>query len=422
MTSLLSAVGTLPGTLVYFAAALLTAAQLTILLVHLRRKSRLRVPAALAHFLAGLFLLSVLLDYSYNAVIEGMPEGIYGFEIRLLSLPWLLYMGAELLSAAAVFLEMRSIRRYRDTHLNADAIRQAVDLLPAALMVSGGDGTVLLANLKMTELCRELTGETLSDARRFRRQVENASDADHLVHTPAGETWQFTQSRITLDGREYNQLSAADRTEKYRVTKELLDKNGHLQDVQFRMRAVAAGKRELIAAREVMNARKTVHDRMGGVLLAGKYYLDHPENMKEEELLHLLEYNNYFLLGEVEQPRNEGDPVEEAVRAARRIGVAVEIRGAVPAAEPARGLIAQAIVQCASNAVRHAGGDRLDTVITESEAAVTAAFSNNGTPPKGPVTETGGLAVLRKAVEEAGGSMAIQSEPAFCLTLFLPFF
>ena len=37
--------------------------------------------------------------------------------------------------------------------------------------------------------------------------------------------------------------------------------------------------------------------------------------------------------------------------------------------------------------------------------------------PKGPVVETGGLAVLRKAVEEAGGSMDVRSKPEFVLSI-----
>ena len=422
MTPLLMTVGTLPGYTVYFTAALLTASQLTVLLAFLRiRQSGWRVLGALVHFLLGLFFLSVLLDYSYNVLIEEQPDLIlYGFEQTLLSLPWICWAGAELLSAAVIFLDMRSIRVYRDTHLGADAIRQAVDWLPTALTISDTDGTVLLSNLKMAELCREATGEMLSDARRFRERMSEVSDEDGLAHLPSGETWQFTESRITLDGRTYDQMTASDRTEKYRVTKELLDKNEHLRDVQFRMRSVAARERSLIEAREIMNARKTVHDRMGGVLLSGKYYLDHSENMKEEELLRLLEYNSYFLLGEAEQPDPAAEPPEEAIRSARRIGVRVEIRGEIPSSGTARELIAQAIEQCASNTVRHAGGDRLDVQITGDETTVTAVFSNNGRAPKNPITETGGLAVLRKAVEEAGGEMTVQSEPVFRLWLSVP--
>lgn len=421
MTSIQSVVGTLPGYVVYFAAALLTAVLLAILLAYTRTKQAgYRSLIALIQFLISVFLLSVLLNYSYNALIEGISGFLYGFEERLLSLPWLLYVGAEFVTAATVCLHVRALRRYRDTHLGSDAIRRTVDLLPTALMVSDADGTVLLANLKMTALCRKLTGKTLSDAHRFMDCAESASDGERLVHTPDGETWQFTRSRISLDGREYDQLTAVERTEKYRITQELKDKNEHLREVQYRMRSLAARERSLVAAREVMNARMTVHNRMGGVLLSGKYYLDHPEDVKEEELLRLLEYNNYFLLGEVEQPRKEGDPLEESIRMARRIGVTVKLRGEVPKAEPARGLIAQAVDQCAANAVRHAGGDLLSVLIAQSETALTASFTNNGSAPKGPIAETGGLATLRKAVEGSGGTMAVQSAPVFLLRISIP--
>lgn len=421
MMSLQNAVCTLPGYIVYFVAAILTAAQLAVLLTFLQTKQNEgRIWAALLHFLTGLFFLSFLLDYSYNALIEDQPEILYSFELRLLSLPLLLYVGVELVSVTLVCRHVRALWRYRNTHLGADAIRQTVDLLPTALMISDPDGTVLLANLKMTELCRELAGETLSDANRFRRQIASMAEEEDLVHTPAGKTWQFAQSRITLDGREYDQLTANDMTEKYLVTKELRDKNEHLREVQYRMRTVAAKERSLVVAREIMNARKTVHDRMGGVLLSGKYYLDHPGDVKEEELLHLLEYSNYFLLGEVEQPYGEGDPLEDTIRMARRIGVVVDITGPLPESGQARALIVQAVEQCATNTVRHAGGDRLSVTITGSGPQITAVFTNNGSVPKGPVVETGGLAVLRKAVEEAGGCMTIRSKPAFLLSITVP--
>ena len=169
-----------------------------------------------------------------------------------------------------------------------------------------------------------------------------------------------------------------------------------------------------------MNARMTVHDRMGGVLLSGKYFMDHPEDMKEEELLRLLEYNNYFLLGEAEQPGKKEDLLEEALRTAKRIGVTVDLRGSIPECEPARSLLARAIEQCAANAVRHAGGDLLTVRIIKDETGVSAAFTNNGSAPKGPIVETGGLASLRRAAEGAGGTMNVQSEPVFLLQLTVP--
>ena len=115
MTSLQSVVGALPGYIVYFTAASLTAAQLAILLLFIRKnRPDAHLFLALTHFLAGLLFLSVLLDYSYNALIEGQPEMLYGFELRLLSLPWLMYAAAEGMSAMAGLLHGRMLRRDRN--------------------------------------------------------------------------------------------------------------------------------------------------------------------------------------------------------------------------------------------------------------------------------------------------------------------
>ena len=420
MNSLQSTVGMPLGYVLYFAALLLTAAQLAILLQLMQKKLGMaRILAALLHFLLCFFLLAFLLDYSYNAVVFATPEVLQVFELRFLALPWLLYAGLEMASAGVVFLQVRVLRRYRETRLTPDTIRQTVDLLPTGLMVSEPDGTVLLANLSMTELCRKLTGELLSDAGRFWQYVESKSE-NGLIRTADGETWQFQKSLFTLDGKDYDQITAADMTEQYRVTEELSQKNLHLKEVQDRMKTVAAKERSLVADREIMQARMTVHDRMGAVLLSGKYYLDHPENVKEDELLRLLEFSNHFLLGEVEQPENKSDPMQEAILTAKRIGVAVEIFGEFPKGETAKRILAQAVDQCAANTARHAGGDLLSVAITESGEQITASFANNGRAPEGPITETGGLAVLRQTVEDAGGSMTVQSEPVFLLTITIP--
>ena len=47
-------------------------------------------------------------------------------------------------------------------------------------------------------------------------------------------------------------------------------------------------------------------------------------------------------------------------------------------------------------------------------------ITNNGAPPNGPIAESGGLLSLRRSVEEAGGTMTVQSVPAFSLTIFFP--
>ena len=185
------------------------------------------------------------------------------------------------------------------------------------------------------------------------------------------------------------------------------------------MKAVAAYERSLIAAREGIKARTAVHNQLGSVLLCGRHYLEHPERVKADELLRLLDYSSFFQLVEAKKKKAE-NAVYEAMHFAKRIGVDVQLTGAVPEQLRFRNLLAQAIEQCAANTVRHADGDTLSVTLTETSAHCTAAFRNNGNPPAHPVAETGGLLYLRRAAEEAGGTMTVRSEPVFLLTISLP--
>lgn len=241
LDSIRSVVCTLPGYLVYFAAMLLTAAQLAVVrrLVQIRAKAARILPAVL-HFLLLFFFLAVLLNYSYNFVLMDIPESVSSLEEKVLSVPWPLYAGLELISAVLILLNARAFRRYRKMHLDANAIRHTVDLLPTGILIGDGDGAALLANLKMTELCRSLMGGMLNDAERLWSAVGKAAFREGLVHTPGGETWQFARSMIALDGKDYVQITASDMTEKYCVTEDLTERSRHLKEVQEHIRSVAA--------------------------------------------------------------------------------------------------------------------------------------------------------------------------------------
>ena len=46
-------------------------------------------------------------------------------------------------------------------------------------------------------------------------------------------------------------------------------------------------------------------------------------------------------------------------------------------------------------------------------------ITNNGRPPKGTIAESGGLLSLRRKIEAMGGTMLIESDPAFALHIQL---
>ena len=386
-----------------------------------KRRGRARLFSLASSVLA--FLLFVLLMDAGHAAIN--YDGRYlPIERALFALPWLIYALGELIVGGLLLCMELDHLRYRKTHLTSDVIRRTVNFLPDGIAISDEGGTVRLSNLKMDILCRELTGEVLSDAKRFTDRLSDMrmdQNGQLLVAAKDGKVWLFEDEPLTMDEKEYRQLTARDVTERYRVIEELRDKNERLRDIQRRMRAVSDLSGDMFVAEEQAKARAALHNQLGQVLLMGRHYISHPENTDPALVYTVTRQMNRFLLGEAEEPRaEEQDELSEAIRMARSIGVTVHLNGEAPKDSQHREILAQAIAECAANTVKHAEGDSLTAELSERESGFLAVITNSGKPPKVAVAESGGLLSLRRKIEAAGGTMRVESDPAFVLTLQIP--
>ena len=413
------------GLLLLLLALFLVIGQTVAFLLSLReRKSRKQTLSAALHLLVGFLVFVILLDGYGNVNDASIPRNSVQTGWFVFSLPWPVYAAYELLSVLLLLCQLRAYRRYKNGTVTPDAIRRAVDLLPEGICVSQADGTVLLSNLKMAALCRELTGERLSDARKLWTYLEQSGEdqgGKRLIHTPHGEVWLFAKDTLTAQGRDYERTSAVNVTERYRITEELREKNAHLQQIQRRMKEASDLSAEMFVKQEKASARSALHNELGQVLLMGRHYVLHPESTDSAMVALMTRQMNSFLLGESRAPAAEAeDELRRAISTAASIGVSVELKGAAPEEGRLRAVLAAAIRECAANAVKHAEGDRLFAAITRTAAGTVMTVTNNGRPPKGPVAESGGLLSLRRSAEAAGGQMRIQSLPAFSLTLTFP--
>lgn len=421
MTSLYSFM-TAPGALPLLLAALfLMIGQMVIFQLALKEKrSRRQMIASALHLTAGFLMFVIILDGYDDALFDSIPKTSVQTGWLVFSLPWLVYLVLELLSAVILILCFREYRRYRKSTVTSGAIRKSIDLLPEGICVSTEDGTVLLSNLKMNTLCRDLTGERLADAHGLWTLLELRGEdqsGKRLIHTSRGETWLFARDTLSIDGKAYERTNAVNVTERYRITEELREKNAHLQQIQRRMKKAAELSGEMFLRQEEANARSALHTELGQVLLMGRHYIEHPDTTDAAMVALMTRQMNRFLLGEKKEPEAKEDELLQAVRLAGSIGVSVLLQGDPPRQGKERSLLAAAIRECAANAVKHAEGDALHVEIRESAEGVFMTITNNGRPPKSPVAESGGLLSLRRSVEAAGGEMRVQSLPVFSLTI-----
>jgi len=404
---------------------LLLTLQMTLFLASCRdgRSGRLRLFLLLHLLLSFACLWFPLMDIDSNHFRTDAPVPLPGARSAFTLLPvWTLFLYETLtaLILAAVFWEHI---RYRKDHPTVESIKETMDLLPAGIAFGRPDGTVVFRNLTMNRLSRSLIGTNMDDMTAFEKAIfpEAADSTERSAQAalPDGTVWQLTAKDLPVDGATYAQLIATDITEQAAVTRELEKKNEKLRDLHRRLDIYNKQADRIIIAQELLTARMTVHSEVGNVLLESRHYLRDPASFDEEKLLQALKNTNTYLLREYEEDDTARDPLTDAVEKAEAIGVDVVISGPIPAEAPYRPLLAAAINECASNAVKHANGNRLTVRIRKSGKEVVYLLQSNGDLPGEAIRESGGLLYLRSLVEKEGGTMLTERLPEFTLTIRL---
>ena len=421
MSSFGEIVFSLGGVLLRVYSLLLLIGQIFAAVYLFRMKARV---FAAVQLILGLCWFCLLLDGSYYADWVEKPR-VYPAPVNhIYSSPWIFVAAVNLLLTALLALSVYLIIRNRRLNLSRGVIKETLDMLPVGICFSKADGTVVLKNLQIEKLCSDLTGGTLLDASEFWEKVEENSEIQNNVRIlplSNGEAVMLTKDEITSNGKAYAQIIACDVTEQYRITTELKSNNKKLIDLQTRFKAFSAMTSQLAMTEEILKARMTVHDEMGHLLLAGKYYLDEPQTSDAEKLMELERYTHHLLMREGEEPDDaKPDDIGSAVEIARAIGVKVRISGDLPENDTAKMLIGQAIRECAANTVKHADGNSLDVAIVAEHNEIEVTLTGSGNAPAEPITEAGGLLMLRRRIEAAGGTMNISYSPQVTVTLRLP--
>ena len=407
-------------TLVVFLAAFAA----TALVVRQRRYARL------VACLAFLIVTFAYLQLIYEHLVPTVNEYYVAAVTRLLDafLP-ALGLAVDLLGMAFVSSVFIETARYERSHITVSSIKEAFDSLPTGVSFIGDNGMLLLANDAVQRFSEASLGRRLNAwdnlanllaSDDLERGVAVESTGDSLVATlPDGKVFNVTTAPIALVDSKVQMTLVSDVTAEYETTRELHLLANRLATINERL---SRANRELVSTvteQEIVNARIKVHDELGRILLVIEDYVANggtPEKL--EEIRSWLTLNVAFL--KTGFPSREEDDYALLRDTASQLGVQIKIRGALPKEEPFKRVVSTAIHECLTNTIRHAKGDLLEVVASESPTSIVVTLFNNGTQPSAPISETGGLLSLRELVELTGGTMEVVSLPKFSLTITLP--
>ena len=301
--------------------------------------------------------------------------------------------------------------------------KEAFDNLPSGICYFDDNGVVTLCNRQMHHLYFSLTGSDLQSIDELQILLKGnpkfGRRENDIFLLEDGSAWRFSAESITTElGRAYTQVVASNVTELYYNRIDLERNNLELKDVGKRLRRLSANIIDVTREEEILNMKMRVHDDIGRSVIATRRLLQ--QHRPSDEIDLTTWKNAVSLLQHNSQDHEEKNALTQLIEAAAGIGIKIILDGQLPKNESAAYLLITAMRECATNAVRHAGGSELYVKLIYENGFAKAIITNNGDMPISKITEGGGLSSLRAHLEKAGGLMSVRNMPAFELTAAVP--
>lgn len=394
-----------------------------------------------------LFFIGMILEtaYIFSQITDQEPEWkwtedvvvlcfmlvlVSGFLIQENKTHWMI-AGFFLLGITAVIYAGYGLfrqKKKRSRILNENSIRQAMDHLPCGICFADENGRILLCNLCMHELCQRAAGgylqylEFFTEALKSERNVRNVflPGEQEIYQFPDGRIWKFQWYDLRgADGKKITELIAVDVTELYNKTKELQKENEALMEINRKLKLMYERISDSIREQETLAMKQKIHDEFGSSLLYIRKLLTDSREAEIPDQLGELEKAVNIMTGSMEDIREE-ETLSELLKKVSGFGVEAEIDGEIPEKGIVFSVIRNGILECATNCVRHAKGNRIHVQIQKKHKEYHVRITNNGFQPAGEIREGTGLSALRQSVEITGGTMKILWQPEFIMELTMP--
>lgn len=316
-------------------------------------------------------------------------------------------------------------RRLKDRYELRVAVKEALDTLPAAVCYFTPSGTVKLCNRAMYALFRRITQSDLQSFYELKEALEGCDQSTGIIREgnvflfPDGKAWQYSAEEVkTTDGKVYIEAVFSDVTELHEKRQELKRQSRELKKMYRELKLLSENVQEATREQEILNMKSRLHDQMNMGVAAIRQML-RQNTTSEENAAAVTQFRRAIQVLQEENAYPQDD-VTEFMRDAAVSGMEVKITGKLPEKEELIHLLLPVMREACVNAARHADAATLYIRAEQSGDAVTLRMTNDGKQPKGEIVPRGGLADLEKMLAEAGGTMQIQSQPVFMLTVTLP--
>ena len=319
----------------------------------------------------------------------------------------------------------------KENFLKKRIIRRAIDTYPDGICFAQIGGRPILVNKAMNSVCFALTGHTVTNSdemwemlRQKESDAENTETTENSIicRLSDGAVWQFRRTEISLKGKPITQYEASDVSELFEYQTMLRESIRRETELHARQRLLLNNIVQNNLDKEFLDAKVRIHDSFGQLLLMTKAAIKDKPSQSEAEPVFLAWDEAVSNLKNASMKSDAGinSPQEELTRVAEMIGCKLDFRGEQPAERKALLLLYAAVREALTNAVKHAGADRVTVIISNYDKYYAVEIRNNGSPADNPIQEKGGLLSLRKRLEQEGATLNYAYDGAVSLLLTIP--
>lgn len=323
--------------------------------------------------------------------------------------------------------------RLKMHYLTTRTIHRAIDTYPDGICFAASGGRPILVNKAMNRVYYALVGHTVTNAdemweklkeKEFDKLAPNVGHAKEgvLCRFPSGAVWQFQKSLLSVQNRPITQYEASDVSELYEYQEKLKVNIRHETEMQERQRVLLQNIVQNNLEQELLDAKIRIHDSFGRLLIMTKSAIENPPPQSDVHALFAAwdEVISDMENATIKSDTSSSSPQGELAQVAALIGCRLTFQGQQPTERKALLLLYAAIREALTNAVRHAGADRLNVILSEEKERYLAEIRSNGRPVDAPIREKGGLLSLRKRLEQDGATLDYRYDGAVSLLLTIP--
>ena len=235
--------------------------------------------------------------------------------------------------------------------------------------------------------------------------------------------WQFQKQPLFIRRQIIFQTIASDVTALH-VYQDHLQKNIRKEEeLHERQRELLQHIVQNNLDQELLNAKLRIHDDFGSVLLMTRHWLKNTEHVPDNESDIFSAWENVITdMENALDPRNKQIATQESelIEVAELVGCHVELSGPRPAEYKQQLLLYAAIREALTNAVRHAGADRLWVEMVKQDNCFHVEIRSNGDKTTNQIEEGSGLGNLRRRLEREGILMKIDCQDGVVMILDMP--